>query len=59
MPRDLKAELEEIMVSLAAKGKNTAPLPPHLWEPLRIRLQNLYRHATGETKATVHVENIP
>jgi len=55
----VRETLDDILVSLASKGKNDAPLPPHLWEPLRIRLQKIYRNATGEAHSVVSVENIP
>jgi len=53
---DLKKRYEEIQVSMASRGQLDEFLPPHLWEELRQRLQRLYRKATGEPTATLHVE---
>lgn len=57
----LKQELDDCLVSQAAMGRPhhyllDGYLPPRLWEPLRQRLQDAYRRATGETHATLIVE---
>ena len=56
MSEDLKRRYEEIQVSMASRGQLDEFLPPHLWEDLRQRLQRVYRKATGEQTATLHIE---
>jgi hypothetical protein len=36
-----------------------AELDPKYWEPLRIKLQEIWRRSTGEQHAILHVENQP
>lgn len=56
MNEDLRMRYEEIQVSMASRGQLYQLLPPHLWEDLRQRLQRVYRKATGEQTATIHIE---
>lgn len=53
---NLVRQLESAQISLAIVGQLGHNLPPHLWEPLRRRLQNMYRTATGEPMATLSVD---
>ncbi|NZD50567.1 hypothetical protein [Rhizobium leguminosarum] len=48
--------LEGCQISMAKRGTLDGHLPPQLWERFRIDLQNIYRKATGEPTATLHVE---
>lgn len=53
----LATRLDEIQVSMASRGQLDGYLEPRLWEDLRIRLQALYRKATGEPMAVLAVED--
>lgn len=55
----LAERLDEINVSMAVRGKLDEFLEPRLWEELRVRLQELYRKATGEPMAVLAVEDAP
>ena len=61
----MQKEYDRCRLSLAISGINAMTgkvperLPPELWEPLRLELQKIYRRATGETFATITVENDP
>lgn len=53
----LADRLDEIQVSMASRGQLDGYLEPRLWEDLRVRLQALYRKATGEPMAILAVED--
>jgi hypothetical protein len=58
----VKSEGDRCIVERAIDPHHFRPpaeLAPKYWEPLRIRLQEIYRRATGETQATITVENQP
>ncbi|MBD9540153.1 hypothetical protein IB276_11880 [Ensifer sp. ENS04] len=55
----LANQLDEIQVSMASRGQLDEFLEPRLWEELRVRLQELYRKATGEPMAVLAVEDAP
>lgn len=57
MGEDLRSCIEDTIVSIAIRGQLDGYLAPHLWEELRIRLQRVYRKATGEQLATLHISN--
>lgn len=61
MSIDLQKMHDDLSIATAIKpgrsGSPTDRLPPRLWEPLRIELQNIYRRATGEEFAVLKVEN--
>jgi len=51
---------DEALISCAHRGLlKEGYLEPRLWEKLRRQLQAEYRLATGETHATLTVENAP
>lgn len=52
----LQKVLDGCQLSLATRGQLDERLPVHLWEPLRINLQNIYRKATGEPMATLTID---
>jgi hypothetical protein len=52
----LRDVFEGCQLSMATRGQLDGYLSPHLWEQLRVRLQSIYRQATGEPTATLHVE---
>lgn len=49
----------DLVIDMAIKGMIAKYLPPSKWEDLRIRLQDIYRQATGEPMAVLTVENAP
>lgn len=57
----LKDNLEAAWISCWLRGpshhKGLERLPPRLWEPLRQRLQNIYRDATGEELAVLEAKH--
>jgi len=59
---DLQEKLENVTISLARRpkifhdGADVQPLPPRLWEKLRLELQAEFRRATGEPQAVLHFE---
>ncbi len=61
----LQDQLDDAHVELARRpeglrgGVDVKPLPPRLWESLRLLLQTEYRRATGEETATLRVELTP
>lgn len=52
----LADDLASIQVNLACRGLLNGYLPPAQWEPLRLKLQGMYRRATGEEFATLIVQ---
>jgi hypothetical protein len=61
---DLLRQVEEAAVSLAADAyfrhtphRSRELLPPHLWEALRIEMQQRWREATGEQHAILRIED--
>lgn len=58
MKCDLGKISDDISVSMAMRGllNEGEYLPPRLWNDLRLRLQNIYREATGEEHATIYVD---
>jgi len=59
--REFIRQLDDVHISVARQpeglrgGMNVKPLPPRLWERLRIQLQDEYRRATGEQDAVLEV----
>ena len=62
---DLQKEFDDVSITyflnglhrLGAPARLNDPLPPRLWEPLRIAMQERYRKATGEPYAVLEVRN--
>ena len=57
-----RADLDRVHVELSRKPAalrpaTLPPLPPRLWEDLRLLLQAEYRRATGEHHAVLIVQN--
>lgn len=63
---DFRKEFDDVLVGYWLNGlhridptsKLNAPLPPRLWEPLRVAMQRRYREAIGEPLAVLEVQNI-
>lgn len=55
--QELSEQYKDIQVNLAMRGLSKGHLPPQLWEDLRLRLQDIYRRATGEEFATLIIED--
>lgn len=56
---DLKESLERAAVDVWMPAYYNSPdkLPPYLWERLRLKLQAIFRRATGEEYAILIVDN--
>lgn len=59
---NLRPHYEDALVSLAAKGlydrERHGPFPTHLWEPLRQKLQQRWREATGEQQDILTIAKV-
>lgn len=58
MTSRLMETYNDCMVSMASRGQlpNGQRLPPYLWEDLRLKLQRIYRQATGEEFAVLSID---
>jgi hypothetical protein len=60
---DLQKIADDAHVGMSLVGRNVLTgepvdrLPPRLWEALRLRLQGIYRRATGEEFAVVIIKH--
>ena len=59
LPDQLSKRFDEAAIGLASRGQFNRHLEPRLWEDLRLRLQAIYRKATGEDMAVLTVDHNP
>lgn len=52
---ELRKTLNEAAVSCCFHPWQRRRLEPHLWEALRIRMQEIYRRSTGEADAVLTI----